>query len=234
MNELRDRVHAIESEIDAGIYRSGEWVELISEIERQPRDERSALRDDVSRTSRALHQRHVTRTIPVPLALAAELGLTAVGASLIVLAARERSNVLGVVGACAWITAFQPLVKFATGRALGVQYDYAYVFGVEPRLKMKYGSYIVAPRWARALVHFSGTLGSPLGAILAWAVMPPNLSLARTLCLAGFWVLSGVNAGLLIAGLLGVRRIRGFSLALSSGGACGRELREGIGLGDFS
>ena len=132
MNELRDRVRAIESEIDAGIYRAGEWAHLVSEIERQPRDERSALRDDVSRTSRAFHQRHVTRTIPVPLALAAELGLTAVGASLMVLATREQSNVLGVVGASAWITAFQPLVKFATGRALGVQYDYAYVFGVEP------------------------------------------------------------------------------------------------------
>ena len=233
MDELRERMRAIENEINSGRYRTGEWARLVDEIEQQPREERAALRDDISRASRALHRRHVGRTIPIGLTIAAELGLAALGAILIALAGRAGSNVLGILGACAWITAFQPLLKFATGRLLGVEYDYAYVLGVEPRLKMKYGSYLAAPRWARVLVHLSGTLGSPLGALLGWAVIPSNLSVARTFCIAGFWALSAVNAGFLIAGLLGVRRIFGAGMTLSSGGAAGRELREGVMQGNF-
>lgn len=137
MDELRDRVRAIESEISSGRYRTGGWSELLDEIGQRPRGERAALRDDISRASHALHRRYVALTIPIWLAIAGELGLAA-------------------LGACAWITAFQTLVKFATGRALGVEYDYAYLFGIEPRLNMRYGSYVAAPRGARALFHLSG------------------------------------------------------------------------------
>lgn len=233
MDELRDRIRAIESEINSGHYRTGGWARLLEEIGQRPREERAALRDDISRASLALHRRHVARTLPIRVAIGAELGLAGLGAILIALAGRAGSNALGALGALAWITAFQPLLKFATGCALGVEYDYAYLFGIEPRLKMSYGSYVAATRCARALFHLSGTLGSPLGAILGWAVMPSNLSVARALCLAGFWALSAFNAGLLIAGLLGVRRILGLGITLSSGGAAARELREGLRLGDF-
>ena len=61
---------------------------------------------------------------------------------------------------------------------------------------MRYGSYVAALRWARALLHLYGTLGSPLGAILGWAVMPSKLSVARALCVAGYWALSAFNVGL--------------------------------------
>ena len=186
MDELRDRIRAIEGEVNSGHYRIGEWAQLLDEIGQRPREERAALRDDISRASRALHRRHFALTIPIALAIAAEFGLAALGAVLIALAGRAGSNTLGILGVCAWITAFQPLLKFATGRALGVEYDYAYLAGIELRLKMRYGTYVADPRWARALLHLSGTLGSPLGAILGWVVMPSNLKVARTFCIAGF------------------------------------------------
>lgn len=46
--------------------------------------------------------------------------------------------------------------------------------------------------------------------------------------------MAAVNAGLLIAGLLGMRSILGAGVTFSSGGATGRELREGFRLGEFS
>ncbi len=121
MDELCERIHAIENKINTGRYRAGEWAQLLEEIERRPREERTRLRDDISRASRALHRRHATRTFPIQLALSAEVGLTALGTILIVLASWFDSNTLGALGALTWITAFQPLVKFMTGRALGVE-----------------------------------------------------------------------------------------------------------------
>ncbi len=51
----------------------------------------------------------------------------------------------------------------AARRALGIAYDYAYLFHIEPRFKMSYGTYLAAPRWARIVFHLSGIVGSPLG-----------------------------------------------------------------------
>jgi hypothetical protein len=48
--------------------------------------------------------------------------------------------------------------------------------GIEPRLKMKYGSYVAAPRWARTLLHLAGTLGYAFGALLGWIAMPFHLT----------------------------------------------------------
>ncbi len=64
--------------------------------------------------------------------------------------------------------------------------------------------------------------------------MPSDLSVTRTFCVTGFWTLTAFNVGLLIAGLLGVRRILGYGLTLSSGGAAAREMREGLRLNDLS
>jgi hypothetical protein len=234
MDDLRARIRTIESDVISGSYRPGAWTRLLDEILRRPRAERAALSDEVSRTSRALHRRHVSITAPVRLALALEIGLAALGAIVIALAGRVDSNALGAAGALAWITAFQPLVKFATGRALGIEYDYVYLLGPEPRFKMKYGSYVAAPRWLRVLHHLSGTLGSPLGALLGWAVMPSKLGFAHAFCVWSFWALVALNVVLLTLGLCGVRRVFGYGMTLSSGGAAARELREGVRLGDFS
>lgn len=65
-------------------------------IGRRPREERAALRDDISRGNRALHRRRVARTRSIRLAIGAELGLAALGAILIALAGRVGSNALGL------------------------------------------------------------------------------------------------------------------------------------------
>jgi hypothetical protein len=233
VDALLTRIRAIESAANSGSYRPGEWTRRVNEVQRLKRADRVALIEDVSRASLVLHRRHVARTISIRRAISVEVILAVVGAMLIVLGGAKDSSVLGAIGAFAWMAAFQPLIEYTTGRALGIEYEYAYLFGIEPRLKMRYGSYLAAPRWARVLLHVAGTLGSPLGALLGWAVMPPQFVAARYFCLGAFSAFTLVNLVLLIAGLAGVRKVCGFGMTLSSGGGTAREIREGIRLRDF-
>ena len=234
IDRLRSRISEIEVEVAAGRYRPGKWQRLINDIERLAQTERAALSEDLSRASRLLHRRHVGRVISIRTAIAIELGLAVLGAVLIAFGGMADSNLLAAIGAFAWIVAFQPVIKYAAGRVLGIGYDYAYLYGIEPRLKMKYGSYLAAPRWARALLHLAGTLGSPVGAMLGWMATPPQLTVARHFCIVAFWAVTALNLGLLIAALVGIRKIFGFSTTLSSGGAAARELRAAIRVGNFS
>jgi len=95
---------------------------------------------------------------------AAAIGL---GYFLLTLGVYLSSNAVAIAGAALWVIAFQPVVKVATGTALGVGYDYVYLERGEPRFKMEYGSYLARTRWARIALHLSGAIGSPLGAYLA-------------------------------------------------------------------
>src|SRR6202011_6332563 len=102
---------------------------------------------------------------------------------------------------------FQPLVKIAVGYLLGVEYEYAYLYGVEPRFKMRFGDYIAAPRWARIVLHLSGTIGSPLGAWLAKVCLPTDLSIAIMVSAAIFWIVIAVNITSFLVALAGVKKL---------------------------
>jgi len=228
--ELYKRLTAIEDDVDGGRYRPGPWESLLRALRERPRAEREEIADAVARVSRKLHMRGGRRTIEVGSAITLELAATIAGAVLLIVAFATGSNLIAIVSVAIWATTFQPLIKFACGRALGVRYDYAYLYGLEPRLKMDFGSYIAAPRAARIMVHLSGMVGSPLAAWIVWLLLPPGLTLARILCWYGMWVLIGINAVTLFAGLAGIRRVGGFRLRDSSSGAAASELREAAGL----
>jgi len=111
-----------------------------------------------------------------------------------------------------------------------VHYDYAFLYGLEPRLKMDYGCYLAAPRAARVALHLSGTVGSPLAAWMVWLLLPPAMTLAKLLCWYAMWVLIAINVVTLLLALVGVRRLAGSRVSASSSGAAAIELREAIGL----
>lgn len=228
--QLYKRLETIEDDVEAARYRPGPWETLLRELRERPRVEREEIADAVARVSRKLHMRGGRRTIEVGNAITVELAATIAGAVILIVAFATSSTLLAIVSASIWATTFQPLIKFACGRALGVRYDYAYLYGVEPRLKMDFGSYIAAPRAARILLHLSGTVGSPLAVLIVWLLLPPGLTLARVLCWYGMWVLIGINAVTLVAGLAGIRRLGGFRMRDSSSGAAAAELREAVGL----
>lgn len=116
----------------------------------------------------------------------------------------------------------------AVGYIVGVDYEYAYLYAVEPRFKMRYGDYLAAPRWARVLLHVFGMIGSPLGAWLSAFCLAETAWVATVFCWGLFWLVVVINAVSFLAGIVGVKRLGSLRLSLTSGGMAGNELREAL------
>ena len=225
---LSERIATIESEIDSGRYKPGPWSRLVSEIRAMPIVDRRELSSDLTRVSRKLHERG-KRTFPAQTAYTAELVLAVIGAILLGIGVHQQSNLLVILAALIWTTAFQPLVKVGVGHLLGVGYEYAYLYGVEPRFKMRFGEYLAKPRYARLVLHLSGMIGSPLGAWLPILFIGDSMKIAEYVCWAIFWVIVAINVGSFIAMLTGLAHRAGrLRLADGSGGSAAIEVREAL------
>jgi hypothetical protein len=232
--QVRDRIVAVERQIDENSYRPGPWEKLLREGRSLPREDRAALKEEISRVSNKLHRRDGKRTLPVTTAIAAEAALTVLGGVLIIFAAHNHSSlsatVLAIIAAGIWTMTFQPLVKVTVGHLLAIQYEYAYFNGAEPRFKMRFGDYLAAPRWARIVLHLSGMIGSPLGAWLAMVCLPSDLRIAIDVGWAIFWIVMAVNTAGFIVALVGMRKLGPMKASASSGGSAALELREALEL----
>jgi hypothetical protein len=225
---IRDRIVAIERDIDEGRYVPGPWQPLLRDARALPRHEREPLAEEFSRVSRKLHQRGGRYTVPLTTGMLVEIGAAFIGAVMVIIADSRHSNLFAIIAAILWTVSFQPLLKMAVGYMLGVEYEYAYFYGVEPRFKMRMGDYIAAPRWARVILHLSGTVGSPLGAWLPTICIPVDLWFAIDFCWVVFWIVVAINIASFIAALAGLRRLGPFRASDSSGGSAALELREGL------
>ncbi len=227
--DLRGRLAAIERAVDDGSYRPGPWHALIHDVRNAMFFERAAIADDISRVSRKLHLRKPRRRAAMNIGLLMEIATTMIGGMLMILGVAMHSGVLAFLGALLWMIAFEPLIKLMVGRAMGVHYDYFYLFGIEPRLKMRYGTYLSRPRLLRIIVHLSGTIGSPLAAWLTYWMLSQAQPGAAALCYGAFWILVIINVVNFVAPLLGVHRIGPMPLSMSSAGSAAMEIREGLG-----
>ena len=148
------------------------------------------------------------------------------GGILLALGMARASNALAILAVILWVSSFEPLVKVVSGTALGIRYEYAYLFGgIEPRFKTDFGSYLTLPPWKRMIFHLSGTVGSPLGAALVAVIGGERVPIAAWVSWIVFWIVISINAAAILAGLARVRRIRGFRIAETSGGLAAVELR---------
>ena len=211
--------------MDSGRYKGGPWSRLVAEIRAMPIDNRCELSDALTRVSRKLHERG-KRTFSAKTAYQAEIAFAVIGAIVLGFGVHNQSNLLIILAALVWTTAFQPLIKVGVGRLLGVGYEYAYLYGVEPRFKMRFGEYLARPRYARLLLHLSGMVGSPLGAWLPILFTDESTKVAEYVCWAIFWVIVAINVGSFIAMLTGLaNRAGGLRLADGSGGSAAIEVR---------
>ena len=227
--QLQTEIAKIESSIDAGTYRPGPWARLLTRVRAAPAADRLAISADVTRVSRKLHLRRSRNTIKAQTGVMIELGAVALGDFLLALGVHAASNVAAVAGMAIWVVALQPLIKVATGAALGIRYDYAYLANGEPRFKMEYGSYLAQPRSARVVLHLSGAVGSPLGAYLAATLTRGQLPPAHWIAIVVFWMINALNLALLVAGLTGVKRLGVSRTVDTSCGAAGAEITEALG-----
>jgi hypothetical protein len=226
---LRDQLRQIEIELDLGVYQPGPWAAFLREARRRPLSERAQVASDVSRVSDKLHQRTPRRTLSYPLAIALEGGIASTGALLLLNGLRQQSNWQLFAAAGALTFSMQPLVKTTVGSLLGIRYSYAYIQGAEPRFKMRYGTYLAAPRWKRIAVQLAGTVGSPLALGLVGTLAGPRQRSVQRVCNGLAALLASAQVGLFAAGVAGVRKLGGREqVAMTSGGAAGAELREAI------
>jgi len=225
---IRDRIADIERQIDEKRYRPGPWERILKDARALSREDRGALKEEFSRVSSKLHRRDGRTTLSLTIGIVAEAVLTLIGAVLIVLAMHNHSSLAGIGAAAIWMMTFQPLIKIGVGYLLGIEYEYAYLYGAEPRFKMRFGDYLAAPRWARIVLHLSGTIGSPLGVWLAMICLPSDLRIAIDICLAIFWIVVAVNVAGFIVALAGVRKLGPMKASAGSGGSAALELREAL------
>jgi hypothetical protein len=232
VSDVRQRMAEIASAIESGNYRGGPWARLTREIRHLDIEERRLLSDDVSGVSRKLHLRGNRFTTSAALGYAIEVVFAIAGAIVLIAGAHTGSNSLVILAALIWTMAFQPLIKVGVGHFLGVGYEYAYLYGIEPRFKMRFGEYLARPRYARFLLHLSGMIGSPLGACLPTLFVNPSLWPAIDVCWFIFWVVIAINAGSFALMLFGIRdRVGPIRLAEGSGGSAAIELREALEIG---
>lgn len=227
--ELRAEIAEIERAIDAGAYRPGPWARLLTRARGASRADRRAISADVTRVSRRLHMRRARKTIAPQTGMIIEIAAVGLGDFLLALGVYAPSNVAAIAGMALWVIALQPLVKVATGTVLGVGYEYAYLANVEPRFKMEYGTYIAQPRWARITLHLSGAIGSALGAYLTAMLVRDRLAAAYWVAMIAFWMVNAINLGLLLAGIIGIKRLGVSPTIDTSCGAAGAEIREALG-----
>lgn len=226
---IRTRLSEIEMTLDGGGYRPGPWARLVADLKNEPQPERRALSADVSRVSRKLHRRAHRRTVPFAAGIALEAIGVIVGGILLSAGVHHGSVIEAVAGAALWVTAFQPLVKVAAGYALGVGYEYAYLYGFEPRFKMRFGEYLAAPRAVRVVLHLAGTVGSPLGLWFAAIAVRGEMPRTADAFVIAAWLLIALNAVFFAVGVTGARRIGSHRTHDTSGGAAGIEIREAMG-----
>lgn len=226
VSDLTGRLDDIESQLDDGTYQAGPWADLLRAAQRRDQAERRSMTDDVSRVSDKLHHRNHPVTLPLSVGLLIELLGTAVG--LIALEIGLRRSRPGWVLAAGMIltVTWQPLLRVAAGYLMGIRYSYCFLRGVEPRVKMQYGTYLAATQWRRVTLHLAGTVGSPLAfcwvAVHAAEDLPDVAKICWLLC----WTLVAVQVVMFIVVLAGARRHGPLGGAhLSSGGSVARELR---------
>jgi hypothetical protein len=223
---LTRKLAGIEAALDQGLYRPGPWAAFLRHADARHAAERAALADDVTRVSEKLHRRRPRRTLPFGTAIKVEVAATVVGGALLVAGLAATSPVLVLAAAVVLTTTMQPLIKVSVGIGLGIRYSYAYLRGIEPRFKMRYGTYFAAPRWKRIALHLSGTVGSLLALWLVRCLALPELPRTAAICGVAFWIVVGMNAVPFAAGLAGVRRLGPVGPVNStSGGAAALELR---------
>ena len=226
-SDLSEMLRQIEAELDDGAYQPGPWAGFIRVARQRPKAERLALAAHVTRVSDKLHRRKHALRFPVWVGLAFEAAGTAIGVSFLQAGLDRRSTGLVLASAVILTITLQPLVKIAVGYLMGVRYSHFFFFGIEPRFKMRYGTYVSAERWGRVLLHLSGTVGSPLAFLWVATRAEGVVPRASTVCEVSFLLLVGVQVVTFLLGLAGIQRLGPLGLVRhTSGGGAAYELRE--------
>ena len=97
---------------------------------------------------------------------------------------------------------------------VGVRYAYAYLWYLEPRFKMQYGTYLTTAPWGRVLLHLSGGVGAPLACFAGALVLANSFPVVAGICWTLFWIMALIQIVAFTAEWIGLRRIGPLRLSL--------------------
>jgi hypothetical protein len=212
---------AIEQALDEGTYRKGPWQKLTHQVEQLPLVERQRLAPDLDRVSNKLHGLKDHLQWPLATGLLLEGALLMLGLQLL-----DHPDLLARMVAVGAITlSLQPSMKLVTGLLLGVRYGYVYLWYVEPRFKLQYGTYLALPAERRVMFHLAGSLGTPIALFIGYQALQSAPWLAA-LCLLGCAVTALMQVAAFVASWRGVRKVGPFLLtSLTTPATLARELK---------
>jgi len=183
----------------------------------------------VSRVSDKLHQRNHAARFPFWVGLVFEAVGIAAGVGILEIGLGRAHTGLVIASSIILTIALQPPIKIAVAYLVGVRYSHFFFFGIEPRFKMRYGTYLSAERWSRVLLHLAGTVGSPLA--FWWVALRTEGTLegASAICWTLFLLLVAVQVLTFVLGIAGVRSLGPLgAVRHTSGGAAVFEIRDAV------
>lgn len=216
MLTINQQIEEIENALDEKRYRVGSWQKLIEEVEALSSDERAEISESISELGNKLHQRHGFPSIPFVYGFLVEFMLTGFGTSILIVG--SESLLLSLAGALALILSMQPVLKILVGLLLGVRYAYVFLFYVEPRFKMQYGTYLSLATMQRVVYHTSGVIGTPLALLLAIQILQ-GFDLPMIWGWVLFWGAVALQVIPFLAELMGLKKVGPFRLAVFTGAA---------------
>jgi hypothetical protein len=223
VEQVRNRLQAIAADLDAGNYRLGSWQAVIADADELPMTEKQTLAPEITKLSRQLHGRHGFVNVGFRAGYAVELILLIVG-SFAILADSLVTNLIGVF---CFALCLQPLMKISFGLILGVRYDYVYLWYIEPRFKMQYGSYFLLTHAQRVLLNLFGSFGTPIAMLIGFITLTPHHAWLGNAALILFVVATLMQIAAFVAEWMGVRMLGPFRLSqLTSPATAAAELKK--------
>lgn len=217
-----ERLAELAGALRDGKYRPGAWQRFVAEFDRSNPAVKQSLALRVSDVSRRLHRRKRRLELPFAVALMGEGMLFLAGTALLF----GDGFVSRLIGLAAIVLTAQPLIKVVCGLILGVRYDYAYLWGIEPRFKMRYGQYLLLAQPVRVAFHLAGSIGTPAAMLAGYFTFRDDYKSVAIACVVFFLGAAALQVGAFLAEWLGVRRIFGYRLStLTSPATAAFELR---------
>jgi hypothetical protein len=216
MTAIAQQIDEIEQALNENRYKVGSWQKLVQAVEALGQEERAEVSESISELGNKLHQRHGYPRLPFVAGLLVEIILMAFGLTLLVMG--SESVLLLYAGSLALILSMQPFLKILTGLMLGVRYAYVFLFYVEPRFKMQYGTYLCLTPMQRIVFHASGVIGTPLAMLVAIQMLQ-GYELAIFWGWVLFWGAVALQLVPFLAELTGLKKVGPFRLAVLTGAA---------------
>ena len=230
MRSLSTQLDDISKALTSGTYQPGAWQKLLNHLEREDGAVKQQVATRLSAVSNQLHARHGYYSLPVVPAMAGEFILCLLGLYLVA----QPDSWQRIPGLILLILTLQPTLKIIAGLSVGIRYSYAYLWYIEPRFKMAYGTYMTCSPARRVVFQLVGSIGTPT-AFLIGAAGFSDIMMLKMGCWLGFTVTAILQVGAFAASWLGVKRVGPFLLwQLTTPAMLARELQKMFAKQDLS